>query len=92
MAIKLIQRFCVNHPERMGHALCMSCKKTVCQECATYWDGVNYCVRCLQAKRQEAKTGSTGVALWALAAASVLLFFAMVKLVVWTWVNIVRVF
>jgi len=28
----------------------MSCRKVVCQECATTWDGVNHCRPCL-AKR-----------------------------------------
>ena len=29
----------------------MSCRKTVCLECSTQWDGVNYCVSCLSEKR-----------------------------------------
>ena len=43
---------CANHPTRPGRALCMQCRKTVCLECSTQWDGVNYCVNCLKTIRE----------------------------------------
>ena len=45
---------CAHHPGRTGYALCMSCRKVVCQECATTWDGVNHCRPCLANKRAAA--------------------------------------
>jgi hypothetical protein len=41
---------CAHHPDRRGFALCMSCRKVVCQECATTWDGVNHCRTCLESR------------------------------------------
>jgi hypothetical protein len=35
----------------------MSCGKTLCDECATEWDGINYCAACL-ARRRQTRTGS----------------------------------
>jgi hypothetical protein len=54
----------------------MACRKTVCQECATEWDGINYCVACLSARREQTRGRSVplvwvlwGVVVAALAAA-----------------------
>jgi hypothetical protein len=41
---------CGDHPDRPAHARCMSCRKVLCDECATQWDGINYCSRCLHAR------------------------------------------
>lgn len=53
-----VQR-CAYHPERVGQALCMRCRRVVCQECALTWDGVNHCRQCLEARRTEARPGRT---------------------------------
>jgi len=45
-----IQR-CAFHESRPAFARCMSCAKMLCQECATQWDGIWHCSRCLAAKR-----------------------------------------
>jgi hypothetical protein len=74
---------CVNHPDRDGHAVCMTCKKTVCQECATDWDGVFYCSACLASRR---KTSGRRAPLlgWIFALlACAALFVAGPKLLVW---------
>ncbi|MGV3723475.1 MAG: hypothetical protein ACO1SX_21480 [Actinomycetota bacterium] len=39
---------CANHPEREGVGICVSCRGTVCVECSTKIDRMNYCIRCLQ--------------------------------------------
>jgi hypothetical protein len=39
---------CANHPEREGVGICVSCRSTVCVECSTKIDRMNYCIRCLQ--------------------------------------------
>ncbi len=38
---------CARHFDRAAHALCMSCKLGFCAECATEWEGINYCHSCL---------------------------------------------
>ena len=75
---------CYNHPDRYGHATCMTCKKTVCQECATEWDGINYCSPCLANRRKAAGARSPvlGWILVLLAAAG--LFVIGPKLLVWS--------
>ena len=80
------QRLCANHPERPGHALCMACKKVVCQECATEWDGINYCVACLALRRKTVAASSSFFGWVLVAAAAALLFYASVHLMVWTGV------
>jgi hypothetical protein len=45
-----VAEYCAQHPDRHGCALCMSCRKVVCQECATTWDGVNLCRSCLASR------------------------------------------
>jgi hypothetical protein len=61
----------------------MSCRKTVCQECATEWDGINYCVHCLQTRRRST-VARPSVAGWVLVLlASGLLFLAAWKLMTW---------
>ena len=74
---------CYNHPDRYGHATCMTCKKTVCQECATDFDGIFYCSPCLAGRRKSSGQGAP-VAGWifvSLAAAA--LFSIGPKLLVW---------
>jgi hypothetical protein len=74
---------CVNHPDRYGHAVCMTCRKTVCQECATDWDGVFYCSACLAGRRKM--SGSRAPVLgWILVLlACAALFGAGPRLLVW---------
>jgi len=41
----------------------MSCAKTLCQECATQWDGIWHCASCLGLKR-GAKVKRSGFGVW----------------------------
>ncbi len=76
-------RACANHPDRPGHAVCMACRKVVCRECATEWDGINHCVNCLEARRRGG-TPRSSLFTWAsVLLASGLLFLATVRLMVW---------
>jgi hypothetical protein len=45
----LARQFCAEHPDRHSHAVCMSCRKALCQECTTQWEGINYCRACVTA-------------------------------------------
>lgn len=40
---------CVNHAEREALGVCVRCHQLVCVECVTRVDGINFCVRCLEA-------------------------------------------
>jgi len=83
MVAGLQDQRCDHHPDRYGHATCMSCRRVVCQECATEWDGINYCVRCLSEKRRSTRE-RPAVAGWiALALLSACLFYLAVEAMVW---------
>ena len=43
----LTRQSCAEHPERHAHAVCMACRKILCQECTTLWEGINYCQQCV---------------------------------------------
>ena len=54
--VTILAQTCFHHPARPGHALCMSCRQVVCQECASTWDGINYCRPCLAKQRATPTT------------------------------------
>jgi hypothetical protein len=83
-----LRRVCVHHPDRAGHAACMSCRQVVCQECATTWDGIHYCVACLAGRRRAAEGRGSwlGFALAGLACLG--LFAATARLMVWAGVTV----
>jgi hypothetical protein len=81
--VALARRVCANHPERAAHAVCMSCRKNVCGECATEWDGINYCVTCLAARRLGERRGSALLAGFSALLACALLFALSAELMVW---------
>ncbi len=90
MALKAQTRRCVNHPERPGHAICMKCRSVVCQECATQWDGINYCVGCLAELRRSEGRRSSAPGWLGLTVAVPVLFWAASRLMVWTLVLVME--
>ncbi|MBI3855064.1 MAG: hypothetical protein HY293_05175 [Planctomycetes bacterium] len=74
---------CANHPDRYGHAVCMTCRKTVCQECATEWDGVFYCSSCLGGQRRASGRRAPVLGWILVTLAAVALFCIGPKLLVW---------
>ena len=61
----------------------MTCKKTLCQECATDWDGIFYCAACLAGRRKAASRG-VPVAAWILVTLAAAALFAVApRLLVW---------
>ena len=70
----LQRQVCANHPERPALALCMACGRRLCQECATPWEGINFCASCLAARRGGRRERSRFVAWLPPLAAAVLLF------------------
>jgi hypothetical protein len=47
---------CHYHPERTGLGVCVECRRVICRECTTQFEGINRCARCLE-KRLEALQG-----------------------------------
>ncbi|HVG22583.1 MAG TPA: hypothetical protein VND45_00380 [Thermoanaerobaculia bacterium] len=75
---------CAVHLDRHAFARCMSCAKTLCQECATQWDGIWHCAQCLGVKR-GAKVERSPLLSWiGVILLSAALLFAGARLMVWT--------
>jgi hypothetical protein len=83
MALPLAQ-LCAHHPERRGFALCMTCRKVVCQECATTWDGVNHCRPCLARKSATKPVRAPWISWLAWAFACAVLFLAAGRSLAWS--------
>lgn len=64
----------------------MACRKVVCQECATEWDGIHYCVACLAERRKASQASSSAVGWVGVALVAVLLFALSVEAMVWVGV------
>ncbi len=77
---------CAHHPERLAHALCMSCHRAVCQECATTWEGINYCAPCLSRRRRSTRTGTPWAGWLLVLGAAAGLFWVVTRLMVWAGV------
>jgi hypothetical protein len=86
----LAAQTCINHPGRPGAALCMECRKIVCQECATHWNGVNYCLACLKKKRVHARERSPVLAWLVMCAMIAGLLYAGSFLLAWVGVITLR--
>jgi hypothetical protein len=86
MSPELNARRCVNHPDRPGLATCKQCRSTICQECATQWDGINYCGRCVADLRKSLDRKGAGLGWLGLGIALPVLFLATAKLMIWALV------
>ena len=85
-------RWCVFHEERPAFAVCMSCAKTLCQECATQWDGIYHCAPCLAAQR-SARVERPRLAGWiTLLLSSAILLYVSVRVMVWAGALIAGMF
>jgi len=63
---------CHYHPERTGLGICVECRRVICRECTTQFEGINRCAACLAqrlkalevtAERREWTPGSVMLAL-----------------------------
>jgi hypothetical protein len=61
----------------------MTCAAPICQECATQWDGIYHCTRCL-AKVRGANVRRSHAGGWiSVAAASAVLLYLSARLMLW---------
>jgi hypothetical protein len=79
----LTARLCQAHPQRAAFAVCMTCRKPLCQECATQWDGIYHCAQCLAVQRGALKGGSRVTGWLAAGAASLILLYLTARVMVW---------
>lgn len=77
---------CANHPGRPAHALCMSCGKAVCQECATTREGIHYCAACLAQSGRASRARTPWLAWLAATLVAAGLFWGLTRLMVWVGV------
>jgi hypothetical protein len=61
----------------------MSCHRAVCQECATTWDGINYCAACLESRRQAAGPRASWLGLAVVVGAATGLIWILTRVMVW---------
>ena len=47
---------CFYHPERSGIGICVECRRVICPECTTQFEGINRCASCLSKKLAKAAT------------------------------------
>ena len=52
---------CFYHPDRSALAICVSCRKPICQSCSTLWEGMHHCTACLAQRRATVTRSGTGV-------------------------------
>ena len=83
---------CADHPDRPAHARCMSCRKVLCDECATTWDGINYCSRCLHARGTSSKTRAAWFPALVLLSLVAALSLAHAQVLVWVGSLFARLF
>jgi hypothetical protein len=81
-----VATYCAHHPDRPGHALCMECRRVVCEECATDWQGINYCAPCLGKRREAARAVRAWPGRVVLLLACVLLAVVLTRLTAWAGV------
>lgn len=46
---------CQYHPDRVGVGICVECRRVICSECTTQFEGINRCAQCLAAKLQKSE-------------------------------------
>jgi len=63
---------CHYHPDRTGLGICVECRRVICRECTTQFEGINRCATCLEqrlkalevtAERREWTVGNVMLAL-----------------------------
>ena len=66
----------------------MSCRKALCQECASAWEGIYYCAACVTEMRQERGRGAAWGGWLLVGTAVVALAWMHARVLVWVGVLI----
>lgn len=77
-------QWCAVHPQRHAFARCMTCTKTLCQECATQWDGIWHCAACLSVRRASKVQRSPVLSWLGVVTVSIVLLYFGARVMVWT--------
>ena len=88
----LSARLCQTHPQRAAFAVCMKCRKPLCQECATQWDGIYHCAQCLATQRGTTASGRQWTGWLTLVAAVLILLYVSAHTMVWAGALIAGLF
>jgi hypothetical protein len=64
----------------------MTCRKALCQECASTWEGIYYCAACLTHQRRERSSGVAWGGWLAVACSVAGLAWLHARLLVWVGV------
>ncbi|HWM90864.1 MAG TPA: hypothetical protein VN493_08865 [Thermoanaerobaculia bacterium] len=75
---------CYYHPDRSALAICVSCRKPICQSCSTLWEGMHHCTACLAQRRTA--TGQRSAALRTIAVALLTLALLAGSTVLRAWI------
>lgn len=74
---------CFHHPDRPALAICVSCRRPLCQSCSTLWEGIHLCVSCLAERRRAATRSGAGFRTAAVGLAALGLLLAATWLRAW---------
>ena len=88
----LARQRCAEHPDRHSHAMCMSCRKLLCQECTTLWEGINYCRECVGRLAAPEVRKSRGLGAVFMIVFAVAMALALVRLAVGLGIYLVGMF
>lgn len=75
---------CARHFDRATHALCMSCRLGFCAECATEWEGINYCHSCLAQVRGSVRVDRSRFLPLVTLALTVGLGYLLTRVIAWS--------
>jgi hypothetical protein len=90
--VVLAAKLCQVHPQRAAFAVCMTCRKPLCQECATQWDGIYHCAQCLAVQRGAVRRGSRVTGWLRVGAAALFLLYFGAKVLLWAGALIAGIF
>lgn len=83
---------CFNHPDRPALAICVDCRRPVCQACSTLWEGIHCCVDCLAKRRATAGERGGGLRLAAMTLGTLAFLFGATLLRAWIGAVLAEVF
>ena len=83
---------CFNHPDRPALAICVDCRRPICQACSTLWEGIHCCVDCLAQRRAGVPERGNALRLATLTLATLALLAAATILRSWIGAVMAEIF